>query len=289
MSAMGIGANRSRPRYAARVRVRRALGRVAKVVFAIVLVGFIMAPIAGVLSTSVADATFWEFPPRHLTLRWYQGFFATPELISSTYVSIATATFVGILGPGLAVMTALALARSRIRRVGREALNVATLVPLLVPTIALGLAIYLLYITGHVPINLVTLGAAQLILVLPLVTGLLTTGLEGIRPNVERAAANLGAGTAGILFRVTLPLLRPALVAAAIIAFVRSFDDSAVALFINSPDTTTLPIRMLLDMQESIGPLVAVCGSVLLLIAVALAVILDRVIGLSRAFGLQSS
>jgi putative spermidine/putrescine transport system permease protein len=277
----------TRPRLAAGVRIRRALGLLGKVVFAGVLVAFVMAPLAGVVSSSLADATFWEFPPRRLTLHWYQAFLSSPELINSTYVSIATAALVGLVGPSVAVLTALAMARSRIGRTARGALNVATLIPLLVPTIALGLAIYLLYIIGHVPINLGTLGAAQLILVLPLVTGLLATGLEGIRPNIERAAANLGAGTVSILWRVTLPLLRPALVAAAIIAFVRSFDDSAIALFINSPATTTLPIRMLLDMQENTGPLIAVCGSVLLLMAVALAVMLDRVIGLSRAFGLR--
>jgi putative spermidine/putrescine transport system permease protein len=277
----------SRPPQAAGVRARRVLLVAAKAAFAAALIGFVMAPLVGVLSTSVTDSVFWEFPPHGLTVRWYQSFAASHELVDSTYISIATAAFVGILGPALAVLTALALTRSRLHGAARDAVNVVTLIPLLVPTIALGLAIYLLYITAHVPINLLTLGAAQLILVLPLVTGLLATGLEGIRPNVERAAANLGAGTAGILFRVTLPLLRPALVAAGIIAFVRSFDDSAIALFVNSPSTTTLPIRMLLDMQESIGPLVAVCGSVLLLIAVALAVILDRVIGLTRAFGLR--
>jgi putative spermidine/putrescine transport system permease protein len=270
-----------------RVRINRALRLAGKVVFAVVLVGFVMAPLIGVLSTSFTTSVFWEFPPQGLTLKWYQSYASTRELIDSTFTSLEAAAFVGIAGPAVAVLTALALTRSRIRRTASDAVNVATLIPLLVPTIALGLAIYLLYITAHIPVNLFTLGAAQLILVLPLVTGLLVTGLNGIRPNTERAAANLGAGPAGVVIRITLPLLRPALVAAAIIAFVRSFDDSAIALFINSPDTTTLPIRMLLDMTEAIGPLIAVCGSVLLLIAVALAVVLDRVIGLTRAFGLR--
>ena len=269
------------------VRARRVVRVVAKTAFAVALAGFVMAPLLGVLSSSVTDSVYWDFPPHNFTFHWYQVFAGTRELLDSTFVSIAAAALVGVLGPALAVLTALALTRSRIHGAARDAVNVATLIPLLVPTIALGLAIYLLYIAARIPINLLTLGAAQLILVLPLVTGVLATGLEGIRPNVERAAANLGAGTTAILLRVTLPLLRPALVAAAIIAFVRSFDDSAIALFVNSPSTTTLPIRMLLDMQQAIGPLIAVCGSVLLLIAVALAVILDRVIGLTRAFGLR--
>jgi ABC-type spermidine/putrescine transport system permease subunit II len=287
MSAALPARSMARPVLSPRVRINRALRLGGKVVFAVVLVGFVMAPLIGVLSTSFTTSVFWEFPPQGFTLKWYQSYASTRELIDSTFTSLEAAAFVGIAGPAVAVLTALALTRSRIRRTASDAVNVATLIPLLVPTIALGLAIYLLYITAHIPVNLFTLGAAQLILVLPLVTGLLVTGLDGIRPNIERAAANLGAGPASVVFRITVPLLRPALVAAAIIAFVRSFDDSAIALFINSPDTTTLPIRMLLDMTEAIGPLIAVCGSVLLLIAVALAVILDRVIGLTRAFGLR--
>lgn len=276
-----------RPRLGAAVRTRRALALVGKIVFAVLLLGFVLAPLLGILSSSVTTTKFWEFPPSGFTLDWYQHYLSTKELVGSTYVSLGAAAFVGIVGSAVATMTALALTRSRLRRSARDVAGIAILIPLLVPTIALGLAIYLLYIVAHVPINLVTLGAAQLILVLPLVTGLLTTALDGIRPNVERAAANLGASSSGILLRVTIPLLRPALIAAAIIAFVRSFDDSAVALFISSPDTTTLPIRMLLEMQESFGPLVAASGSVLLLIAIVLAVVLDRVIGLTRAFGLR--
>jgi putative spermidine/putrescine transport system permease protein len=268
-------------------RPRRLLGLLGRTLFALLLVGFVLAPLLGILGTSITTTNFWEFPPTGATLRWYQRFVETKELVQSTSISISAALFVAIAGPALATLTALAMTRSRMRRATRDLVGVGVLVPLLVPTIALGLAIYLLYILAHVPVNLFTLGAAQLILVLPLTTGLMATGLDGVRPNVERAAANLGAGPGTILRRVTLPLVRPALIAAAIIAFVRSFDDSSVALFINSPDTTTLPIRMLLEMQESFGPLIAAAGSVLLLIAVVLAIVLDRVIGLARAFGIR--
>jgi putative spermidine/putrescine transport system permease protein len=83
--------------------------------------------------------------------------------------------------------------------------------------------------------------------------------------------------------------VRPVLIASAIIAFVRSFDDSAIALFVNSPDTTTLPVRMLLEMEQDTGPLIAASGSVLLIIAALLALAIDRTVGLARAFGLQET
>jgi putative spermidine/putrescine transport system permease protein len=238
----------------------RVIGYTGRGIFAALLVVFMAAPLVGILSTSVTTSVFWEFPPRGFTLRWYDQFFAKPELVHSTFVSIAAATLVGAAGTLVGIMMGLALTRSRIGRSAREALGVLILIPLLVPSIALGLAIYTLYIQGKVPINIVTLGLAQIILVLPLITGLMATGLEGIRPNVERAGANLGASPSGVFTRVTLPLVRPVLIASAIIAFVRSFDDSAIALFVNSPDTTTLPVRMLLEMEQDTGPLSAASG-----------------------------
>jgi putative spermidine/putrescine transport system permease protein len=288
MSVAVSGRSAAAARLPARARLRRGLGLLGRVVFAVLLVGFVTAPLVGIVSSSITARPFWDFPPRGLTGAWFQQFFATKELIASTFVSLEAAVVVAVVGPVVATLTALSVTRSRMRHSTRDLIGVWTLIPLLLPTTALGLAIYLLYAFLSVPINLVTLGAAQVILVLPLVTGLLTIALDGIRPNTEWAAANLGAGTVSVLLRVTLPLLRPALVAAGIIAFVRSFDDSAIALFINSPDTTTLPIRMLLEMSENVGPLIAAAGSVLLLIAIALAFILDRVIGLSRAFGIES-
>jgi putative spermidine/putrescine transport system permease protein len=161
------------------------------------------------------------------------------------------------------------------------------LIPLLVPAIAIGISIYDLYLQYRVPINVVTLGLAQMILIVPLISGLLVVGIGGIGLNVERAAANLGARPLHVFWRVTMPLMRAALVTAAILAFVRSFDDTAIALFVNSPTNTTLPVRMLAGMAENPGPVIAATGCVLLLFALALGVFLDRTIGLARAFGIR--
>jgi putative spermidine/putrescine transport system permease protein len=89
-----------------------------------------------------------------------------------------------------------------------------------------------------------------------------------------------------VFLRVTLPMIKTSVMAAAVIAFVRSFDDAAVALFLSSPTTVTLPVRMLTQMEHDSGPLVAVGGAVLLIIGLVVALILDRTVGLSRAFGI---
>lgn len=250
------------------------------------IVVFWLAPLLGVLGTSVTATTFWQFPPQGFSLGAYRAFFADPQLLGSAFVSIEAAVFVGVAATAVGLAIALSLARSTLGLRSRNTISVLVLVPLLVPAIALGISIYGLYLQLRIPINVATIGLAQMILVLPLISGLLVVGLGAIRPNVERAAANLGARPVRVLARVTLPLMRPALIAAAILAFIRSFDDTAIALFVNSPLATTLPVRMLAGMSEDPGPVIAATGSFLLLFAAALGILLDRTIGLARAFGL---
>lgn len=266
-------------------RRRRGFGRrVVTVLWVTVLVLFVLAPLIGVLGSSVTEATFWEFPPRSFTLDWYARFFSDPQLVRSLLVSLGTASFAAIVGTVIGILAALVLAGTRAGKSGTA--RALVLIPLLIPHLTLGVAIFTFYISVGLPINLVTLGAAQLIIVIPMIVGLLVIALESMTPNVQRAAADLGATPYQTFTRVTLPLIRPAVIAAAIIAFIRGFDDASIALFVNSPTTITLPVRMLIEMEHASGPLIAAAGSVLLLIAVVLAVVLERTIGLSRAFGL---
>jgi ABC-type spermidine/putrescine transport system permease subunit II len=264
---------------------RRTLGLVLRCVLIGVLAMFVLAPLVGVLGASLTTKPFWQFPPDGVTLEWYRQFFADDQLVHSLFVSLSAALFAAVVGCTVGLLAAFAITRSR---TGSSAIvRVGTLIPLLVPHLALGIAIYMFYIRFRVPLNLLTLGAAQLILVLPVIIGLLVVSLETIPTNVERAAANLGASRFRIARSVTLPLIRPALVASLVVAFIRGFDDSSIALFVKSGKTTTLPVRLLLTAEVLPGPLLAAAGSMLLLIALLLAVVIDRTIGLSRAFGLR--
>lgn len=258
--------------------------RVLTVVWVTVLALFVLAPLIGVLGSSVTTAPFWEFPPRSFTLDWYVRFFSDPQLVRSLLVSLGTASFAAIVGTVVGILAALVLAGTRAGKSGTA--RALVLIPLLIPHLTLGVAIFTFYVSIGLPINMITLGAAQLIIVIPMIVGLLVIALESMTPNVQRAAADLGATPYQTFTRVTLPLIRPAVIAAAIIAFIRGFDDASIALFVNSPTTITLPVRMLIEMEHESGPLIAAAGSVLLLIAVVLAVVLERTIGLSRAFGL---
>jgi putative spermidine/putrescine transport system permease protein len=270
-----------------RARKWVALGCHAAVV--LLVAAFVLGPLLGILGASVSSVNFWDFPPRGLTLDWYRAFLADPQLVASAYLSVSTGLAAALLGTLVGLLSAVAIARNRLHPRVNRIFEVATLVPLLIPTITLGLAIYIIYLSANVPINFATLGAAQLVLVLPLITNLIVIALRSTSPNVERSAANLGSGPIATLWRVTVPGIRSTLIAAAILAFTRSFDDASVALFVNTPHALTLPVRMVIAMEQDSGPLIAASGSVLLLLTLAAVVVLERTVGLDRALGIARS
>ncbi|MFC0530535.1 ABC transporter permease [Phytohabitans kaempferiae] len=269
------------------IRVRRPLrvwlARAATVVAAALLVAFTLAPLVAILGTSVTPAPYWEFPPSGFTLRWYEQFFADDALVRSAVVSLLTGLLAGTMGTAVALVAALGIGRTTSR--AGKVLGVVVLLPLLVPNIVLGLGVYTLYNAWGVRVNVLLLSLAQLVVVLPITVRTLMVAVAGVAPNVERAAANLGAGPARVFWMVTIPMIRPSLVAASVLGFVVAFDDSSIALFVNSASTITLPVRMLLTLDQESGPLVAAAGSLLLLVAVLLIVVLEFTVGLAKALG----
>jgi putative spermidine/putrescine transport system permease protein len=283
----GAAGHRDEPPYLLRKRSTRPLRRAGKVLSAALLIGFIMLPLVAIVGSSVTPMPFWQFPPEGFSLKWYERFFDNPELVRSLLLSLSTGLFAGVVGTVVSLISAIGIERAR-GRVSRVA-GIAVLLPLLVPNIVLGLGIYMLYVQLGLRVNVLTLALAQLIIVLPITIRMLMVAVSGVTPNVERAAANLGAGPLGVHLKVTLPIVRPSLIAAGVMGFVLAFDDSSIALFVNAPGTVTLPIRMLLSLDHESGPLVAAAGSLLLLVAVVLIVVLELTVGLARAFGVKET
>lgn len=283
--ALAPGAVPDEPPYLLRTRPSQIARRAVRVLGAVLLIAFVMLPLVAIVGSSVTTMPFWQFPPEGFTLAWYERFFDNPELVRSLLLSVVTGLFAGVVGTVVSLIGAIGIERAwgRVSRIS----GVVVLLPLLVPNIVLGLGIYMLYINLGLRVNALTLGMAQLIIVLPITVRLLMVAVGGVSPNVERAAANLGANPLRVHLKVTLPIVRPSLIAAGVMGFVLAFDDSSIALFVSAPGTVTLPVRMLLSMDHESGPLVAASGSLLLLVAVVLIVVLELTVGLARAFGVK--
>jgi putative spermidine/putrescine transport system permease protein len=270
-----------------RAGARDRLGVAAGTVVWLVAIAFALLPLLGILSTAFSPAGgFWVFQIGHVTTSWWHQFLTDGQLRSALVTSLVAAVVAATVATVLSVMIAYAVAH-RFRATGRPRSRAALLIltPLLVPALGLGLGIQNMYDRLSIPINSVSIGVAQAILIIPLTAGMITIALEAVPVSFERAAASLGAGSLRTAVSVVLPTIRTPLVGAAIIGFVRSFDDATIALFVNGPGHVTLPVELLFSNGSVQPALIAAAGSSLLVLGVAAAILLDRTVGLGAIAG----
>jgi putative spermidine/putrescine transport system permease protein len=236
----------------------------------------LLAPLVVVIAVSFGPSAAFEFPPRSMTLHWFEAFFATPAFVTAFFrVSLV----VGVLPAALATVlgTSAALGLVRFRFFGREAVETFFLAPLLVPEILLGAALYLFYARLAVQASIWTLLWGHLVICTPYVIRSVTAGLAGLDPRLEEAAMSLGATRAQAFFRVTLPLLRSSLVSGAIFAFIISFSDINLALFLSGPQSTSLPVHIFSQIQWQGDPTIAAASSMQILIIGLLILVVQRI------------
>src|SRR6516164_3909958 len=186
---------------------------------------------------------------------------------------------VGLLAAALAVVlgTSAALGLVRFRFFGREAVETFFLAPLLVPEILLGAALYLLYARLAVQASIWTLLCGHLVICTPYVIRSITAGLVGMDPRLEEAAMSLGATRVQAFFKVTLPLLRSSLVSGAIFAFIISFSDINLALFLSGPQSTSLPVHIFSQIQWQGDPTIAAASSMQIVVIGLLILVVQRI------------
>lgn len=244
--------------------------------------GFLLAPIVVVLVASFTAAEFVSFPPKGFSLRWYAEIARHADFLHSALLSLALAIATAVGSCAIAVPAAMALVRHRFP--GRDFLATVFLSPLMLPSVVIGIAL-LQFSSRHGLLgNPAMLWLAHLVIASPYCLRLTMASLTGFDRNLELAARNLGAGRLQAFRRVTLPLIAPGVAAGAAFAFIVSFDDLVVSLFLASPTLTTLPVRIYNYIDQSSSPMITAVGALLVLLATAIVVLLDRTVGIERAF-----
>lgn len=250
---------RSRP------RPPRLLRAVLPIVLAALYIPLLVMVVGSVTDTSVDQSTV-------LTLRWYREVFADPILWESLSRSLMIAFFTASLATVLGTLGALALEKWSFR--GRKVLQSFSSISLMLPELVLSLSLLSWFAVLHVELSLVTVVTAHVTLTLPFVTLVVTSRLKALDPSYDDAARDLGAGESAIFFRVTLPLLRPALVTGFLLAFLLSFDDFLVTFFTNGAGTDTLPVKLYSMMKTGLSPKIQALSSLMLAGSVALITLL---------------
>jgi len=263
---MSTRATRSRYRRTRLARV--ALGLVCAPIF-----GFLMLPLVVVFPLSLSSAPYLQFPPPGLSWRWYESYFGDPAWIDATMRSlgIGAATMLASLAVGMP----LAFSLVRGRYFGRTLLDRLAIAPMIVPTIIISVAIYGIFAKLRLIGAWYGIALAHTILALPFVIIILTAALRGFDESLEQAALGLGASRWQAIRRVTLPEIRPSIVTAAVLAFITSFDELVVAMFLAGPQMT-LPKKMFDNIRMEIDPTIAAVSVLQILVITAALLIAQR-------------
>ena len=233
----------------------------AHVVGSLVL-GFLVLPLLAVVPASFNRASFIQLPPAMLSLRWYEAFISDQEWIFSLVTSFKAALLTTVLSVGIGTSAALGLAQSS-RRV-RSLFVALVLSPLVVPVIMISIALY--YVARPLGLHGTLLGLAlgHTLLALPFVVINVELALRTIDPNCLRAAEGLGASALQVFRTVTLPLIAPGLAGGAAFAFVTSFDEVVISIFLAGVEAKTLPVKLWETIRVEFTPVTAVASTLLL-------------------------
>jgi putative spermidine/putrescine transport system permease protein len=255
---------------------------VSRISRAVVYCGAVFAilPSAIVLFASFTAGDALDFPPHGLSLRWYEALAQNPDFVGAAKNSLILATVTAAVAVTLGTLATLGIVRYSFP--GSRALALFFLAPLGVPHVVLGLGILELYNQLDLQASLGTLLLGHLLIAVPFTLRLTMVSLAGLDRKIEFAAASLGAAPASVMRRVILPQMRLALVGATIIAFVFSFDDVSMTVFLVQPGFTTLPVELFAYAENVTTPIVESASVVLLLVSIVAMLILDRLIGIDR-------
>lgn len=262
----------------------RKISSLGIITFIVVL--FVISPLLVVIPTSFTSVKYLSFPPVGFSFQWYTKIFDRLEFVDSFIFSLELAALTAIISTIIGTLAGLALHKYKFR--GSGFMNGLLLSPLTVPALIIGIAILLFFTRIGIAGTFLGLLLAHVLISIPYVVRLVLTGLSSFDYTLERAAYIMGAKPFHVFRDITLPLLKPAIMSGMIFAFLTSFDNVTVSLFMVSPSTTTLPLAIFSHMQESLDPLVASISSVVILLSLVFIIILERVYGLDRLFGSNS-
>jgi putative spermidine/putrescine transport system permease protein len=246
----------------------------------VLMMVFMLAPLVLVVWMSFTPDEFFALPLTTFSLRWYREAFAYPGFVSAFVLSALLALAAATVAVALGFLAAYALVRFRFP--GRAALDAFFVSPLLVPAVVLGIA--LLQFVNRLGLYNTFAGllAAHVVVVVPYTVRVIATALRSVPEDVEWAAMNLGARRGTMLRRITLPLARRGSLAAFLFAFILSFDEVTVTIFMTGPAYQTLPIRVYNYLTDQVDPTVAAVSTLLIALSAVLVIALDRIVGLEH-------
>ncbi len=265
------------------IRLRSRLDPLA--IYYYVLAAVVVAPLLVIVLVSLTPSSFLQPPSltSGLSLRWYQALLGERYFIDAFWKSL----YLGLAASGISLVlgTGAAYALTRFEFRGRQWLDLAFLSPLVVPLVITGVAMLQFLASLKWNGSFQGLLVGHVVITAPYTIRLVGASLRGVDPHLEMAAMNLGASWPRAVLATTLPLIGPGLLAAAVFAFLVSFDNLTVSIFLAGPTFRTLPVQIFSFVSDQNSPLIAAVSTTLIAFSLALMTVLERVFGVRRVLG----
>ena len=249
-------------------------------IFNALVITFMLAPLVIVCLVAFTPEETLTIPTTSFSLRWFDQVLHHPDFVQSFWNSLGLAVSAASISTALAVPAAIALIRYDIP--GRGMLQGLFLSPLIIPHLVLGVAMLRMFSLVGGQGSYGWLIFAHALVVMPYTMRLVMAALIGFDRSAEHAAYSLGASNATVFKRITLPMILPGITGGWLLAFINSFDELTMSIFVVSPSTVTLPVRMYMYATESLDPMMAAVSALIVFITLGLMLLLDKVYGLDR-------
>lgn len=243
--------------------------------FAILVLFFLIFPILVVVPLSFNAQPFFSFTqgmlnfdPEAYSIRWYQDFFTDDKwqlAVKNSFYFASTATFLATL---LGTLAALGLSSKYMPF--KTSINALIISPMIVPLVIMAAGAYLFYSKIHIINSDFSIIVAHAVLGAPFVVITVSASLSHFDDNLSKSAYSLGATPTQAFFDITLPIIRPGVISGALFAFVTSFDEVIIVLFMAGAEQKTIPKQMFSGLREQISPTILAAASLLLLVSIAL-------------------
>lgn len=240
--------------------------------FSLLVAVWLIAPTLVVIPLSFTGKASFVFPPESWSLRWHESFFSNPAWTSALGNSLLIGLLVAVLATVLGLLAALGL-RALTSKRASSTLRIGLLAPMVVPGIVVAIGLYSVFLKLGLVGTLVGFVLAHTVLALPFTVIAITAGFAGFDDRLELAALSLGASRLKTFFAVTLPNIVPGIVSGALFAFVTSFDEVMLSLFIKSPYLNTLPVLMYASVTRDTDPTLAAAATVILVLITTLVIV----------------
>lgn len=219
------------------------------------------------------------FPPKGISFEWYINAFTRDAFREAFAISLALATIVAALATAIGTMAAIFIVRRRFR--GRELLIAILQLPMMIPEVVLGLGFLILFSRAGMNASFFNIGLAHLVITLPYAMRVVMANLQTVSVSIEEAAQVLGAGPVLSFVKVTLPCIRPGVLAALIFSFIVSFDNFTLTAFLVR-SRGTLPIEIYSYIRTESDPTIAAISTALIVISILGILAIEWVMGIDK-------